>query len=373
MRIACCAGALAAVGALSSCEEATSAEPPPANDAAAPAPDVAADAGPVLPLALPAPAPPPLVEENLLRLGDDASIDLNAALCVSPGAVVVAWDRFAPDFRTSRVWAIRAPDLARATAPAELALGSDALVAAPSCAGDFMYFTRARSITARATVARVRVEGPGEPEAVGAPAELASTLGWPRVTRWGARVALAFRDGQSVPRLALADDGLAFGSSAEVAAPGALANAGDLGGGSLLFSYQRPVAAEPMVSFFRITSDGVTFGPEERVTTSSPNVHDASAVPRAKGGVDLYYIYPSGPRGFTLFRRAVAPTGALGPEEVVTTPGLGEPSKPVATRAPDGTILLAYADITARAPTTGEPTRQAMTLARLATEAPPPP
>jgi len=328
------------------------------------------DAGvvaPSEPRTLPPPAALPLTEESLLRLGADGAMDVNVALCRRGDGFVIAWDRFDAAFTASKIFSATSRDLRGTTEPAALSLGTEALVANPSCVGNHMYFTRAAALGGRAAIVRVPV-GATATEAVSV-AEVSSTLSWPRFAAWGARTIVAFRDRDSAPKLAISEDGLGFGAAVAVGPPGALANAAGLGGGALLFSYQRGVDVRPMVSFFRISSDGVTFTPEAPVTASSPNVHDTSALPRADGGVDLYYIYPTGRTGFTLFRRAVSAAGDLGAEEMVTTPGLGEPSKPVAARAGDGTVLLAYADIVARDTKTGEPIRQVLTVARLQRDA----
>ncbi|MEZ4260732.1 MAG: hypothetical protein R3B36_16780 [Polyangiaceae bacterium] len=346
------------------------AAPPP--DAAPGVDAGAADAAVERPLRMPAAATLPLVEANLLRVGVSGQIDVAAAFCGTGARLSVFWDRFDAAFSSSRVWAIHTEDLTRATAPAAVDLGPERFVANPSCVGDYLYFASSTGLSSRPVVSRARLAALGERVAV-AVTGVDTLLGWPHFNAWGARTAVAFRDGTSAPHLALSVDGVAFSAPVAVSEPGALANAVDLGGGALLFSYQRPVGGEPMVSFFRTTTDGVAFSPEARVTANASNVHDTSALPRPGGGVDLYYIYPKGPLGFTLFRRAVSAAGALGPEETVTTPGLGEPSKPVAARAPDGTVLLAYADITARDVTTGEPTTQELTIARLQGDAPPPP
>lgn len=321
---------------------------------------------------LPPPAALPLGEADLLRLGEGGAIDMNVALCRRGSGFIVAWDRFDATYSRSTIVAVASRDLRGTTEPAALALGTSRFVANPSCVGDLLYFARSSGLRAPGIeLARVSVSSTNE-EAVSV-AAVSSLLGWPRFAAWGARTLVAFRDGDSVPSLAVSEDGLAFTGHVAVGPPGALANASVLGDGGLIFTYQRDIAPEPMVSFFRVSADGVSFGDETRVTDASPNVHDTSSLARADGGVDLYYIYPSGPRGFRLFRRAVSATGARGPEEAVTSSGLGEPSKPVAARASDGTVLLAYADIAERDGTTGEPTHQILTLARVAGDAPAPP
>jgi hypothetical protein len=344
------------------------ASPPPDG---APTSDAGADVERDRPLRMPVAAPLPLVEANLLRVGVPGSIDLGAAFCVDGAGLTVFWDRFDGAFSSSRIWAVQSDDLSRATAPAAVDLGAQRFVANPSCTDRYLYFTSAASLSSRPAVSRVRLGALDAPEAVtvtGAD----TLLSWPHFSAWGARTAVAFRDGFSAPHVAASADGVAFAARVKVSEPGALANAVDLGGGALLVSYQRPVGNEPMVSFFRITTDGATFSPEARVTESASNVHDTSALARPGGGADLYFIYPKGPLGFTLFRRSVSAAGVLGPEETVTTPGLGEPSKPIAARAPDGSVWLAYADITARDASTQEPTTQELTLARLLGDAPPP-
>lgn len=171
--------------------------------------------------------------------------------------------------------------------------------------------------------------------------------------------------------VAFSDDGLGFDPPVLVAPAGeALATLGEFGDGSLAYTHQRAMPGEPTVSFFQRSADGLIWTEPERVTTASSNVHDTTMVTRLDGDLDLYYIYPAGPQGFVLFRRALTSAGALGAEERVSADALGEPSKPELARLADGRLVLTWAEISQRHPVQGWPTEQRLNVAILTGDAP---
>ncbi len=332
--------------------------------------DAAVDAG-FEGLRIPEPEALPIGELDAIRFGPGLQIDVASVFSLEEtGAVTLAFETFTGDFAYAELWAVRSRDGRGFPIPRPLDFTEHALEASPSFVGTTLYFVGADDLASAPVIYRGAI---GLPEPLPAVPGVASLLSWPRLYAWGDRVALAFRDGASRPMLATGDDPESLGAPVLVGPEtgGAMAALGVFGDGTLAYAYQHPEGAEPMVSFVRRSSDGVSFTEPVRVTDASSNVHDAALVPRSDGGLDLYYIYP-GASGFVLHRRALTPDGRMGAEEQVTADGAGEPSKPSGVRLPSGRVLVAWADIAERHPTTGEPTRQDLVLASLPAEAAPP-
>lgn len=354
--------------------------PPDFEDAA----DLPPDSGPAGDVGSDVGAPPtplPLALSDTVLVGPPGAIDMTAAGFEGEQGPLVVFERFDADFLSAKHWVTRlepAPVGGWSGAALLEPQPPDAFVAAPSSVevgGErWLYGARASTLQGAAALFRARLEaaGFGAAQALPAIGGVGSLLAWPRFFDLpDGRVGVAFRDGASRPRLALSADGQAFATPVTVGPPGAMADACAFADGTLLFTYQTEDA--PMTSWLRISrDDGATWTPAQKVTESSTNVHDTAPVRRLDGAVDLYYIYPAGGAGFSLFRRAVSAAGALGPEQQVTALEVGDTSKPGATRLRDGRLLLTWAEISARAPATGEPTEQRLWLALLSGDAPAP-
>ncbi len=312
--------------------------------------------------------------DDVAWLGPAVEIDLDVAFDVSAGGAVrmvlesadVAFDRIA-------LFEARGDESGFGELT-PMALPEAAVRASPTFVDEELYYESGESVWAVPTLHRVAIDGAVTdlPTVPG----VSDMLAWPRFVRTPNGVGLAFRDGASTPSVALGPDASSLGPAVAVdptpAAQPALAVFGD---GGLAFSYQRPIGVEPMVSFFRTSAAGAggqTWSDATRVSDRSSNVHDTAFAARADGGLDAYYIYPLAPAGFVLFRRAIAPDGALGVEERLTASEVGEPSKPHAVRLPSGRVLVAFADIAER-DAAGQPSVQRLGLMLVEGEAPAPP
>ena len=331
--------------------------------------DAASDSGGG-PIVVPLAPALPLRAADTVRLGPGDRIDVTTAFSVAAdGAVTVVFDTFDEPFTRGELWLASSPDGTRFSFPRPLGFTSHAFEVSPSFVGEALYFAGADEPGTPPTMYLARV---ADPLPVNAVSGVDSLLSWPRwIQAGGSTVALAFRDGASVPRFAQGASPDTVGAPVEVdPEPGALATAAVFGDGTFAFTYQHPVGTEPMVSFVRRSSDGESWSDPVRVSDAAPNVHDTAMTPRADGGLDLYYIHPTPTSpGFVLFRRSLRADGALGEEQQLTAEDAADPSKPSALPLADGTILIAYANIAARS-LTGEPTRQEITLTRVASEAP---
>ncbi|MEM9071552.1 MAG: hypothetical protein AAGE52_23800 [Myxococcota bacterium] len=309
---------------------------------------------------------PPVARSEVASLGESNTLDLSSAFDVSSdGSVTVVWDSFDVDFTEGALYTSRSPD-GVAFAAAERLSGSDGAryEANPSFLDGRLYFWAASDLRGASSLVE------RETGAARSLAGVSSLLSWPKLYAWGDKVAAAFRDVASVPRFVSGESLDTLGDSVAVAEPGALATLGLFADGSLAYTYQFPVGAEPMVSFVRRSSDGAEWSEAVRVSDASSNVHDTTMVPRDDGGLDLYYIQTTPTsRGFVLYRRSLTSEGVLGMPEALSTERDWEPSKPQGVRLPSGEVLVGVANIATRAPS-GIPARQEFLLFRLSSDAP---
>jgi hypothetical protein len=121
---------------------------------------------------------------------------------------------------------------------------------------------------------------------------------WPRWVQAGADVLLTFRGESSGPYLLRMRNGVAEGlplllTSFRVAYPRVV----PMGDRGCLFSYQRRPRGGYMATYFSVSSNCSEWSLPTAVSwpkpPRKPDVHDAYALPRQDGGVDLYYVYPS--------------------------------------------------------------------------------
>lgn len=308
-------------------------------------------------------------------LGTEDGVDVDSAAAFDGTRTTVVFDSFDVAFSRGRLWEA---DLHAPGAPHTLALGDEALIAAPSRVGDFLYFVAAGGLAEAPAIWRAPViDGVyGAREAVGAIDGVDGVLSWPRfVGLPDGRVAVAFHDGAGRPSIAFSEDGLAFGAVSVVDDQArAMAKVEAFADGSLAYTFQ--TGAYPMISTVRVApapaaGQAPVWSAPIVVTDASQNVHDTSAVARADGGLDLYYIYPP-VDGFRVFRRAFASDGRLGPEEPITGDASGDASKPRAIRIDGCGVLLTYAEITDR-DEGGAPVQQRLGAVVLDGDAPPVP
>lgn len=342
---------------------------------AAPAPELLpepqADLGPVTSF--------PLQKDQVQRLGPALTHDIASAMWTEQGTSYAIFESFDTDFTKGELFLSSATKGAPFSTPKKLTLSNRAIVASPSVivwqGVRWLYFIESDGDFTNHTLKRAKIiQGTIQPaEAIDAIQGIDSLLSWPKFYTWKDKVAVAFRNGQNQPMLNKSDDGKRFGtpSLAGPSTGGAMATLGVMVDGTLVYTYQHPAANAAMISFVRLSQDGKGWSPPTKVSAKSNNVHDTTILPRPEGGADLYYIYPKGPVGFVLFRRYVSPTGVLGPEQQLTDSRLGEPSKPEAHRLPDGRILLAWSEISKRAPN-GQPSEQIFQLTYLVGDAPQP-
>lgn len=299
--------------------------------------------------------------------GSASGIDLMAAAEPSAqGGLLVVYETFdvafdagslrlahvCPDGTTQDLGTLDVDDAPMVSTPS--------LVSTP--AGRWLYYTTASSLAGSVDVWRRAWGEPIGPAEAVTLDDATRLQSFPRFTAMlDGAVGVALHDAASRPAFALAADGVTFGDAFALDPQSrALARATAFASGAVAVTYQ--TGANPQIQRVRIAADPASgvFTPAVPITDASQNVHDASALLRGDGALDLYYIYvAAGDSGFGLHRRRLDASGGLGPE--VAIDALGEPSKPNAVRLPSGEVALMYAEIVTR-DAGGQPSWQRMAL-----------
>jgi len=195
------------------------------------------------------------------------------------------------------------------------------------------------------------------PQALPPIAQLDRLAQGPRWVSFADSLGATFRGPGSIPMWARSADGVHWGTSVSLADVAvAYPRVVPMGPSGCFFSYQRPPEGGYMATYTSVSKDCAQWSSTVPIAwpaaPNRPDVHDAYALPRVDGGVDLYYVYPSlkgdGARfavGFDLYRRAVGPDGTFGVEQLLTTPKDFFPFTPAAHRLANGNVLVTFADI----------------------------
>lgn len=298
-------------------------------------------------------------------------IDVAAPMVVVNGQVLTAVETYDLAFSKGQL-AIGAG----ASALAAVLPGFAPLVGSPSwvvIAGKpTLYFLAADSISSPPKLFRAGLKNGvlQPPEAVVMPPHLDGLTSWPKVIAGKTGFTLVYRDSSSQLHLAASADGKAFKETLAQLPVAAMHEIAQSSTGVLALSYQQGGMSQ-MTSMVRVSTDGVHFTPPLALAPWSPNVHDTTLLPRKDGkGFDAYFIATGQSSGFSLYRRRVHLDGSLGAAQRLTDGDqTGEPSKPNVVRLPDGSVQVAWAQITTRAPD-GAPTRQEIRRAALTGDCP---
>ncbi|ANB17266.1 Hypothetical protein I596_1236 [Dokdonella koreensis DS-123] len=322
----------------------------------------AADAGAARPL--PVASRVPVGREDVVALGSGAGVDRQATLATRrSGGFVLVYARFQDgDLDSAQLRQVVSETGDALSDPRPLSFGhgvEDAPAFIDVGGRTWLYFASRETDTGSIGLWRSRLD-----EGTFAPAHrldaiegLTRLVQWPRWVAAGSDALLTFRGLTSVPTWLRLEDGLKPGPAMVPAAVGvAYPRVVPLGNRGCFFSYQRPPEGGYMATYYRVSADCARWSDAAPLAPppppNKPDVHDAYALPRPDGGVDVYYVYPSfkGPDarfavGFDLYRRSVRPDGRLGPEQRLTDRTAFNPFAPSAHRLQDGTVLVSFSDI----------------------------
>lgn len=314
--------------------------------------------------ALPLASSFPVSADGVLRIGEGSGVDRQATVANSAvgGFVMVYTNLEGGSLDTARLRVVVSHEGVSVSGPSPLSFGrhpEDAPAFLDVDGETWLYFASASSDLRDLELWRSSLRN-----AQFAPAErlpgidgLTHLGQWPRWVGLHGGIAVTFRSSASVPTWAVSQDGVRWGKTvalgtARVAYPRVVA-AGETG---CFFSYQRPPDGGYMATYFQISENCMEWSDAAPISwpaaPNKPDVHDAFALPRIDGGVDVYYVYPS-PKGqgakfevgFDLYRRAIGRAGEMGSEQLLTDRKAFHPFAPSAHRLSDGRVLVTFSDI----------------------------
>jgi hypothetical protein len=155
---------------------------------------------------------------------------------------------------------------------------------------------------------------------------------------------------------ARSNDGVKFGTPEYIGNTGFMPYLSSFSDGQLLYLFQKSFRSSKQKSngkpifitktHFKISDDfGQTWGEYTPISTTDDTVHDAKAILRLDGNIDIYYVYPTQKdKGLSLWRRCIKSNGNLGNEELVVEHDLGNIAKPAVHRLDNDKILLTFVE-----------------------------
>lgn len=347
-----------ALAASVACAPAPPGEPSPAtdavpHDAGSDTPDASGVQSPPPPapkvaVALPAAAPIPFTKADLRVVSRGAAMDYGGTLLedTSRGRIAVVFERYLSqqELRGELRMARLEPDGTFGESE-RLALSKDAFVvgahALVRSSDTFVYFQHGDATKETVRLARARFAGGAfdAAEDLTMGDRFTGNYAWPCPVEHGKNVALAYDHYGQSNRIAFGD-GKAFNAGAEIGR-GVQGRVASFASGALAYTWQNGDPAN-MIAYVRVRGDGAAWSAEAPITART-NIHDVSPLRRADGGVDLYFIAQTPEATFQIVRRPVEPSGALGPEQVVSTVEAGSLTQPHPHRLHDGSIGLVFA------------------------------
>ncbi len=331
----------------------------------------------------------PVGADDVVTFTDGMGVDRQSTVLPSnSGGFLLVYSRFEQgDMDTSRLMIVTSKRGNTVSPPSPMAFGNrveDAPAFITIADGTWLYFASSDQDLSNIKLWRASImDG-----TFGSSQRLADIEGlrklnqWPRWVSAGDEVLVTFRGRGSAPTWLRLSKGVTPGESVALIPEGvAYPRVVPMQRKGCFFSYQRPPEGGYMATWYRVSRDCLSWSSSIELSRpkppNKPDVHDAYALPRRDGGVDVYYVYPSYkgkgarfPVGFDLYRRSVMADGTAGPEQLLTERARFNPFAPAAHRLTDGTILVTFSDIQENGENGVK--RANLTLFKLRTDAPPP-
>jgi len=310
----------------------------------------------------------PVMPEDVVSFAEHTGIDRQSTvLPMESGGFILVFSSFAEgDMDTSHLNFALSRHGTEISAPHPITFNhpvEDAPTFVNTANGSWLYYASSDKDLRNVKLWRTRVHMRTQDALFELPQQLATVDGldrldqWPRWVEAGEDVFMTFRHHASGPTWLRLRNGIISGvpmllQAGDVAYPRVVPTREH----GCFFSYQYPPKDGYMATWYRVSPDCIAWSPARELTRPTPpnkaDVHDAYALPRHDGGVDVYYVYPSWkgesarfPIGFDLYRRAVTTDGTTGAEQQLTDPARFNPFAPAAHRLADGTILVTFSDI----------------------------
>lgn len=310
----------------------------------------------------------PLADRNILRIEQPGEIQYQSTLIQTESANVLVYESWGGhDMKHGR---LRYSQLSMnngkigADTPRNLKIGSDSAVVTSLSkitlnSIDWLYYIEAKSFNAEASLFRAKLDAGKliEQEAVLLTFPIAPSSNIRLHLIDGNKVALVFT-GKKCCELyfSISDDGLIFNRPSELGNTGFMPFISSFPGGEIVYFFQKSIhtsktqpSGKPVYitkTHFRISSNlGNTWTEAVPINLIDVTVHDAKAVIRLDGNIDVYYVYPiQEDRGLSLWRRCLNPHGQLGSEELVVDPSFGNIAKPTPHRLKNGELLITFVE-----------------------------
>jgi len=154
----------------------------------------------------------------------------------------------------------------------------------------------------------------------------------------------------------ISKDGVKFETPRYIGNTGFMPHLSSFSDGKLLYLFQKSFRSskeksngKPIYitkSHFRVSNNyGQTWSEYTPITLTDDTVHDAKAILRLDGNIDIYYVYPiQDGKGLSLWRRCINTNGGLGNEELVVQHDFGNIAKPSIHRLENGKMLVTFVE-----------------------------
>ncbi|WP_158682994.1 hypothetical protein [Shewanella sp. WE21] len=224
---------------------------------------------------------------------------------------------------------------------------------------DWLYYLEARSFKSEADVFRAKLRNGVlveiEPVSLKDAIAPSSNIKFHRVSRNSVAIVYTAKKCCSL-YFALSNDGVKFDTPSAIDSSGFMPYLSSFSGGDIVYFFQKSFrtsqtqpSGKPVYitkTHFRISSNlGNTWTEAIPINLTDATVHDAKAIIRPDGNIDIYYVYPIQENsGLSLWRRCLNPNGQLGVEELVVESSFGNIAKPTTHRLNTGELLITFVE-----------------------------
>jgi len=224
---------------------------------------------------------------------------------------------------------------------------------------DWLYFIESNGFKSDAVAYRAKLKGSVlvEQEKI----SLETTLSPSSNARWHVMnnnsIALVYTDKNCCKLyFSISKDGVRFETPRYIGNTGFMPHLSSFTDGKLLYLFQKSFRSskekpngKPIYitkSHFRVSNNyGQTWSKDTPISLSDETVHDAKAILRLDGNIDIYYVYPiKEGKDLSLWRRCINTNGGLGNEELVVQDDFGNIAKPSIHRLENGKLLVTFVE-----------------------------
>ncbi len=301
-----------------------------------------------MPVTLPAAAPIPFAKSDIRVVSRGPAMDYGGTSIedTSLGRIAVVFERYLSQEELRgelRIAHLGDDDtfgeserLALASDP--FVVGAHALVRSDDT---FVYFQHGDAAKGTVRLARARFADGGfdAAEDLAMQDPFKGNYAWPCPAERGSGIVLAYDHYRESNHVAFGD-GRSFDAGVTIGR-GVQGRVAAFASGALVYTWQNGDPTN-MIAYVRVSADGTSWAAATPITQRT-NIHDVSPLRRADGGVDIYFIAQDTPSGFQIVRRPIEPSGALGPEQVVSSADAGSLTQPHPARLHDGSVGLVFA------------------------------